>query len=230
MLSPKRSTSRGFRLSIALAGAVVLAAGCRCDQGSQPRIDETAVVRCERAVERVAAEKDFQAAMRIYYTECSTIHAELGCRQAFLTAAQAKTDDQIKIIAQGCKAAYCPILGSEGLELCKPGISLTPEVLHAMWPAFHNAVVAYDTGRFAPRVQKALLMVYAHAMKLVAKPDEKAPGDAAAPAASASGDAATAASAAGSAMPVPSGSAAGGAAQRPTVPVETKSTKKSAQP
>jgi hypothetical protein len=230
MLWSKRSTSRGFRLSIALAGAVVLAAGCRCDQSSPPRIEETGVVRCERGVQRVTAENDMQAAMRIYYTECSTIHAELGCRQAFLSAAQAKPEDQIKVIAEGCKAAYCPILGSEGLELCKPGVSLTPEVLQATWPPFHNAVVAYDTGRFAPRVQKALLIVYAHAMKLAAKTGGKAPADAAAPAASASGDAAVAASAAGSAMPAPSGSAAEGAAQRPTVPVETKSTKKSAQP
>jgi len=131
---------------------------CRCD--GPPRTELTALERCEHGIDTAIAQQTLNAGMRIYYTECAGIHAEPACRKAFHAAASAPVDRALVVASDGCRKAYCPILESASLEICKKDFQATPETLLKAWPPLHQAIIAHDMKSMAPRVTVFLLRFY----------------------------------------------------------------------
>jgi hypothetical protein len=134
------------------------------------------VDKCEQGLKRAGAETDLAVAMRLYHEECADLYVQPGCRQAFLTAASAPQTEQVTLVADGCRRAYCPVLPSaSGLEICKPGFGVTLESAQRAWPPLQEAILAYDGKGLAPRVTRFTVAFYSHVLALQGKSPPAAP-------------------------------------------------------
>lgn len=202
----------GSARAAALVSRIVvlsLFAACGCHR-EDTRTKVSSVTRCERAIYEATTKQTIQEASRIYHEGCADLHAEPGCRQAFHDAAKAKPENQLSMTAEGCRKAYCPILGPSKFEICRDDFKATPASLLRAWPPFQSAVLKHDTGPMHHRVTNALLRQYLHIKSLErAEPSKKTPADAGA--SSASGEGGAPLPAASGSAPAASGSSAASA-------------------
>lgn len=147
-----------FRATASAILVSTLAAACHRSEAARVQIAD--VDRCERGIERAETQPTLREAMRVYYTECSIVYVEPGCRKAFLAAANAEPSARLPSIADGCKKAYCPLFGERHLELCQAGNQPTAEVVARGWPDLHDAILSYDAKGYAPHLSKLMLRFY----------------------------------------------------------------------
>lgn len=209
--STRGSSRRFFAFAMVVVATTLLFGACR--RGKKPNIDNAAVVACEQGVARAKQEKTVADATRIYYTACAGIHSKAGCKDAWTQAANAPVPEQIKIVADGCRKAYCADIGASQYNICKSDWQSTPQNINRDWPPFHNAVVAQEARGYTQRVTHALLAFYAHVQKLGAPapadagPDAKEATDAASEDGGDAGDAGDAAAVATDGAPAEAGAA-----------------------
>lgn len=99
--------------------------------------------------------------MSVFYAECAGMYVERGCSRAFTRAAKSKPEAREKIILDGCRKAYCPMLpGSGGLEACRSDFVVDGASVLRAWTPLHGAILEYDTGAYEPQVQMIFLMFY----------------------------------------------------------------------
>lgn len=210
---------------VALFSCAVLPTACRKDEPSQVALPAGAVGKCESGIRKAVTKPTVKEVMTLYYDECADLYTEAGCRDAFHAAAHAEVKDQVAIVMQGCRSAYCPLLGSSAYEACTDGFQVTPETALRAWPKLQSAILAHEAGAYSGEVTNMLMALYAYTLKL---PPEQ-------PVGSASGEAAGSATPSASAAP-PSSAApqAGGSAAPPgsasAAPAATAKAKKPAKP
>jgi len=173
-------------------------------------VNITEIERCERGVERAVLQTDTRQAMKTYYTECSGVYTEAGCKQAYIAAAEVEPSQQMVKVLEGCRAAYCPKFPNQELEACKADFKPTGESIVRSWPPLHEAILERDAKGYAPRVSRAMLVFYSRVLQRqggmpgvtsgspMAAPPPQAPsntGDGSAPSATADAAAAPAAAA-----------------------------------
>lgn len=135
---------------------------------TQPVAKDPAVARCEQGIVRAIRIEDVQKSTRLYFESCAALHKEPGCAKAWKKAATAPTERQMKIVALGCRKAYCDALGKDKFDLCKSDLDQSAEALQKAWPPFHDAILRRETGTFKDELQHAMLAFYAHRQKLAA--------------------------------------------------------------
>ncbi|HVU03889.1 MAG TPA: hypothetical protein VHE30_19155 [Polyangiaceae bacterium] len=194
-MHPGRSEKARVReLHLVLSGVLLVAAlpGCRHVEPNDDRLPD--VDRCTLGVRKARSERTLSAALRTYYTECSALYLEPACRDAFVAAGSAPQADQLRVVAEGCRKAYCPVFSGRGFELCSGTGELSTEAALHGWPPLHEAILARDTKDYAPYLTHVMLRFY---RQVATWPAEGAPASAGAP-----GEAPP------TSAPVPSGSAA----------------------
>jgi hypothetical protein len=193
------------RLSVALIpisfGAVALFAVVGCRRKEPPRIELSAVERCERGITNAVSARTQTEGFHMYYAACKDIYAERGCSAAFEAASKAEADRASLITMEGCRKAYCPILDSASLEMCAKTFKMTPENILRDWPPLHEAIIEHDAKDLTPRIQRAQLRFYARTMQPWPKAGEAPAADAAAPSANPSAQSTPSAQSAPSAKP-----------------------------
>src|SRR5260221_1329752 len=127
-----------IRISVAVPVLVALA-GCR--RAGPPRINVAAVERCERGIGTAVNAETSSEGSHIYYETCKDIHAEPGCREAFASASKVEPEQALAVVSEGCRKAYCPILESASLEMCKTTFQLTLASALRSWPPMHEAII-----------------------------------------------------------------------------------------
>jgi hypothetical protein len=199
---------------------VALPTACRKDEPAQVVLPAGAVGRCETGIRKALTKPTVREAMSVYYDECADLYTEAGCRDAFHAAAHAEVKDQAGIVLQGCRAAYCPVLGEGIYEACSDGFQLTTESAMRAWPKLYSAILAHEAGAYSGEVQNMLMTLYAYTIKLGGfdQPSASASGAAAAESAAPEGSVAPPSSAAppASASAAPVGSAAAAPMPTPT--------------
>ena len=190
---------------------------CRKEEPNQVVLPAGAIGRCESGIRKAVTKTTLKEVMAIYYDECAEMYSEAGCRDAYHAAAHADPKEQVSIVMQGCRSAYCPLLGAYSYEACNDNFQMTPESVIRAWPKLQQAILAHEAGAYSGEVSNLLMALYAHTVKIsgtdpasamaagsAAPPASGAPGGSAAPPASGAP--------AGSAAPPPSGAPATSAA------------------
>jgi len=210
-------------VSMGLSG--VLSPGCRKDDPAQVVLPAGAVGRCESGIRKAMTKPTVREAMSIYYEECADLYSESGCRDAFHAAAQAEPKEQLAIVLQGCRGAYCPLLGANRYEACADSFQVTPEAAMRAWPPIGGAILAHETGAYSGELTTAVVALYAYTMKLGGV--NQAAGSASAEAPGSAGPSASAAPAGSVDAPAPSGAApiGSGAPSSSSTPTPTQKVK-----
>src|SRR5262245_42525296 len=177
--------------ALVLVACALAPAACRKDEPNQVVLPAGAIGRCETGIRKAVTKNTLKEVMSIYYDECAEMFSEAGCRDAFHSAAHADMKEQMGIVMQGCRSAYCPLLGAYSYEACNDNFQVTTESVVRAWPKLLQAILAHEAGAYSGEVSNLLMVLYAHTLK-ISKTD---------PAASAA--------AAGSAAPPASGAPAG---------------------
>jgi len=155
---------RSTVLSLVLSG--VLPCACRKDEPGQVVLPAGAVGRCEAGIRKATTKPTAREAMSIYYDECADLYSEAGCRDAFHAAAHAESREQLSIVLQGCRSAYCPLLGAGRYEACNDSFQVTPESAVRAWPPIAGAILAHEAGAYSGELTNAVIALYAYTMKL----------------------------------------------------------------
>jgi hypothetical protein len=87
------------------------------------------------------------------------VYAEPECRAALVKAAS-DGSELAPSVAAPCRRAYCPALAAQHVKLCEAKEPITQEDAEAGWPALHNAIVAHDAGKYAPRLSVEMVRFY----------------------------------------------------------------------
>jgi hypothetical protein len=203
-----------FRSTILLLFACFAAPACRKDEPSQVVLPAGAIGRCESGIRKAVTKTAIKEVMSIYYDECADMYSEAGCRDAFHAAAHADSKEQVSIVTQGCRSAYCPLLGAYSYEACNDNFQMTPESVVRAWPKLQQAILAHEAGAYAGEVSNLLMALYAHTVKISGADPAASAATAGSAAPPASGSVAPPASGAppGSAAPPASGAPATSAA------------------
>jgi len=202
--------------SVSLLTSGLALAGCRCESGSSDAVVPPGVSRCMDGIRRAVQSSTVEEVSRVYYDECADLYTEAGCREASHAAAHAALDEQLGIMAAGCKKAYCPTLGSFAFDICKDSFVVSKESITRAWPPLYDAIIAREAGASATDVSYALLTLYARSAQMMAAVGSAgAPGPSASAGAPPVGSASAGAPPAGPASagaPPPSASAVAGSA------------------
>lgn len=204
--------------SVVFGVSILLFSGCKEDADQSPTSSSGAALsagasKCKGGIDRALKASTIAEANSIYYTECSALFSQAACRDAWVGAAKLPSGEQIPMVADACRKAYCPSLSALSFEACRDDFKATPESLAKAWPTLFDAILTREVGAAAPEVSGAMLTLYVHLKQLEAAQAPAPPASSAAEGAAApSGSAAGSAAPAGSAPPAPSGSAAGGKA------------------
>jgi hypothetical protein len=153
-------------LVLACLGVTLSASACHDDDGAPSTPPPPSVTHCVDGAERALEATTLAALMSEYYDDCADLNTEAACRDAWHAAAHAPVDAQLGIVAEGCRKAYCPVLGSYAFDICKSDFVATPDSLARAWGPFGNAIVAREAGAYAQLVTAAQLTVYARSVQL----------------------------------------------------------------
>jgi hypothetical protein len=194
-------------LALVLFACVAAPTACRKDEPNQVVLPAGAIGRCESGIRKAVTKTALNEVMAIYYDECAEMYSEAGCRDAFHAAAHADMKEQVSIVMQGCRSAYCPLLGAYSYEACGDNFQMTPESVVRAWPKLQQAILAHEAGAYSGEVSNLLMALYAHTVK-ISGTDPAASAAAAAAAAAPPGSGAPSGSVAPPASGAPLGSAA----------------------
>ena len=139
---------------------------CRKDEPNQVVLPAGSIGRCESGIRKAVTKTELKEVMSIYYDECADMYSEAGCRDAFHAAAHADMKEQVSIVMQGCRSAYCPLLGAYSYEACNDNFQMTPESVVRAWPKLQQAILAHEAGAYSGEVSNLLMALYAHTVKI----------------------------------------------------------------
>jgi hypothetical protein len=153
-------------LAALLLACFVAPTACRKDEPNQVVLPAGAIGRCESGIRKAVTKTTLKDVMSIYYDECAEMYTEAGCRDAFHAAAHADMKEQVSIVMQGCRSAYCPLLGAYSYEACNDNFQMTPESVVRAWPKLQQAILAHEAGAYSGEVSNLLMALYAHTVKI----------------------------------------------------------------
>jgi hypothetical protein len=153
-------------VALLLFACVVAPTACRKDEPNQVVLPAGAIGRCESGIRKAVTKTTLKEVMAIYYDECAEMYSEAGCRDAFHAAAHADMKEQVSIVMQGCRSAYCPLLGAYSYEACNDNFQMTPESVVRAWPKLQQAILAHEAGAYSGEVSNLLMALYAHTVRI----------------------------------------------------------------
>jgi hypothetical protein len=222
---PVRKMRRAIRIIAALLAVSLPLVGCKAEEDqSAGAASPLGASRCTRGLVRAAKAPTEAEATTIYYEECAELFSQPGCRDGWRAAAKLPAAEQVGLVADACRKAYCPSLKAFSFEICRDDFTATPATLLKAWPPLFDAIVAKEAGPATQDVSSAMLVLYAHLKQIgpAIPPPSSAEPSAVAPAPSGSaGVPATSASAGvpgGATAPAGSGSVVDKAAKSKAKP------------
>jgi hypothetical protein len=133
------------RVAAIAAAAVVLAVATAFVVNG--RVKDAAVDHCIDVLGSSRSIEDPYARGVAMSDACAALYAERGCREAFAHAWAKDTDpsQRSRIMAEGCRDAYCPKLAAPKPAMCDEA---EPNLITAQttWPEFVRTVLVRDLG------------------------------------------------------------------------------------
>jgi hypothetical protein len=196
-------------LAVSVVALGVLSGGCR----RQRQPPSKPVADCLTSMQRAVDSPTLAEATNTYYSGCAEMFSAEACKSAWKTAATAPYADQLGIVVNGCRKAYCPDMTAFSLAICRDDFDGTEKSMSRDWPPLFDAIVSREAQYSAADLQPFFLALYVKLSTLASaeKPPEKAPEPpkpAAADAGAHPAAPSSAAPAASAAKPAPSASAA----------------------
>lgn len=102
------------------------------------------IERCESGMDRAPWRRTRREAFQEYASECAPLYADVRCRNAFLEAANAESENPIEVALAECQKAYCPVLPERRPEACGPLPPSGSDHFYRMWVELSRDVFEHD--------------------------------------------------------------------------------------